>query len=189
MTNALSQTLPRDANLRESCRKKVAGKYLSLYDTLEKTQSYLNLLGQKKAQLEKGLKETQNKLLAVKKELAKTGYDIDLSDKHDSINSRFSMIEDNLNENKQLSSKAVKRNHSLAKEIAKLKVRMSHIYIFKKIKGKDLGYKFQIEYKDICPPYRYSCPLPKEKAQKLLDIFPKGEVPIACERYANFLNW
>ena len=188
---ANSQTLPRDANLREYCRKQVAGKYLSLYDTHEKTEAYLSLLQEKKKQLEQGLIESRKKLSVVKKNIASSGYDIDLSDKHDSVVSRVSMIEDSLNENKRLRTDAMKKQKRLAKEIANLKGRISHIFNFKKIKGKGRGkgYKFQIEYKDTCPPYRFSCPLPREKAQKLLEIFPKGKIPIVCERYASFLNW
>ena len=184
-----SQSFPRDANLRESCRKQVAGKYLNLYDQKKKTDAYLNLLRIKKKQLEKGRQEAQKKLAIVKKDIASSGYDIDLSDKNDSIASQISMINENLKENKRLNSDAVDKQQNLAKQIRQLKARMSPIFYFKTFKGKGSGYKFQIEYKEACPPYRYSCPLSREKSEKLLKIFPEGKVPLVCERYANFLNW
>ena len=149
----------------------------------------MKLLKNKRSQLEEGRLQAQKNLTAVKNDLGKAGYDIELSDKRDSIISRLSMIEDNLKENKKLTSEADQNQQNLAKVLSQMKKKISRIFNFKTFKGKGYGYKFQIEYKDTCPPYQYSCPLPREKAQRLLEIFSSGKVPLVCERYANFLNW
>lgn len=186
---ARSESLPRDANLREACRKQVAGLYLSIYDEHKKNEQYLRLLKEKNIALQKSQAETQIKLRHIKKQLENSRYDLEISNKHDQIDSMVSLLESSLSENHQLSTEASKKQQELSKQLKELKVKISNLFNFKKIKGKGAGYKFHIDYKDTCPPYRYSCPLPREKAKKLTAIFPQEEVPLVCQRYASFLNW
>lgn len=185
---AIAAPLPQDGNLREACRKVVAGKYLSLYDKEQEYLAYKKILMAKELELKSSLKIAKKNLSVSQSKLEKAGFDLDLTFQRDSLKSRVDIISHTIAAHHDLFLKTEKK-HIITRDLRlKFQEKMRQVFdTKKKINGKS-GYGWEISYKSSCPPYRYSCRLPKKFAQALKKIFGE-ETPVVCQRYADFLHW
>lgn len=183
-----AEPLPRDGNLREACRKQVAGLYLALYDQKEKAKSYRDLLAQTNVELKAGLNKAKAEFLQSEKRIAQSALDLQLSLEHEGKASQVAAIEKNIQENLELAQKAQEAELTSTRELKAVTENLNKIFTINPIKGDGDSYKFSVSYQSPCPSYHDSCPLPAKEAKLLQSLFG-DKTPDVCVKYANFLQW
>ena len=179
----------KEENLRESCRKIVAGRYLSLFDARKKYQDFSDYLQQKLKKVSIKLKQAEELWQQSKIKAQADIFDIATIENEErkrsaylAIKEAHSMAEKALIELKQKLTVSIDQHAAFKKKISK-------VFDFVPIKGDGLSYKFIVSYKQACPKYNTVCPLARKYAISLKKIFPTGEIPLSCERYATYLRF
>ncbi len=178
-----------EENLRETCRLRVAGRFLELYDMASRGEKAVMTLQKKRALLASKHKEKEvEREKMIESSFAKRGANFFLEE--------FEGVGQDV---KSLQNAITQIDDVLAKETviwqtAKLKLqaleqRIGTVFLVTKTQTKNLPYQFHIDFRRPCARYRLSCPLTDEEARKLTALFqdPK-ELPLACQRYADFLR-
>lgn len=181
--------LYRGGNLREACRKQVAGHFLLLHNEAESSRSYTTHLRKKIKSLETNLKIYQLKLADTKKKLAKVKFDMSLIREKEGQENKIVMIQEALKSNRDIYRDHQNKLQTNGERLKLFSTRLNEIFKVEKVKSTTVKYRFEIDYKFNCPPYRYSCPLPRKEAEKLLELFKPEKTPVICDRYAHFLKW
>lgn len=181
--------LYRGGNLREACRKQVAGHFLLLHNEAESSRSYTTHLKEKIEELEKNRKIYKLKLSDTKKKLAKVKFDMNLIREKEGQENKLLMIEEALKSNKAIYLDHQNKLKTNGQRLKLFSAKLDEIFTVEKVKSTTVKYRFEIDYKNHCPPYRYSCPLPRKDAEKLLALFKPEKTPVICDRYAHFLKW
>ena len=180
---------PGQVNLREQCRRDIAGHYLKVYDQHRRSIQEQEVVTKKRQQATAKLQEAETKLAAVTKKQQQETFNADLAAERDNwfqvVVSYRQQVENYTNLLKK--SEANGRSDDVAekafaKEIAK-------VFLIETLQQKEpAGYPFQIVYRHSCSKYRRLCPLPETMAEDLRKIRVDGKLPEACRRYANYSN-
>ena len=185
----LADKFAPDGNLREACRKYVAGLYLKKYDKVQKLNSTVKHLHSHNNLYDERLKEIDLKSPIINKK-----NDIFLSDPQKTKERRAydlekKMIISNLEENKKILNSSKNELLLAQQKLKKLKIKLLKVFkIFEyNIKDKTVSgaYPFKVIYQDSCPKFYISCPLSKDKTVLLKEIFSDSSLPIVCEKYVS----
>ncbi len=173
-------------NLRELCRERVAGIYLTLYDEVASTGPRLQLLKERNQTLQRE-KKTQGEILTKTKELLKSKpTDIPLRDQIEILESKLAAFADIINENQKSISKNAGELKAKKLALKNLQASLPPVFEIVKISGKDpKGYPFKIEYATPCRRFHEGCALSSAGKQQFKVIFKNQEMPEACQKYVN----
>lgn len=181
--------LYRDSNLREACRKQAAGFFLDLKNEISRSQSYIDHLGTQLERLKKARQESQKNLLEIRKKAESMPFQMELIQQKDAAEHSLLLIEQTIDEHSSM-LKTHKETLLQAKQtLRQYQKKLKDIFVIREIPSRQLKDRFEISYIRSCPPYRDSCPLSKNDANKLLTLFDPAPTPTVCFRYAHFLNW
>lgn len=185
----LANEEPRETNLREQCRKFVAGAYLTVYDQVEHNAQLSSHLRAKIVKLEKSLPTTEKELKTLQAKLARETFDLDLATERDAVQEKHKLIAENIVQSKAELEKAQKLYHSGRQEKEALQMALRKVFVIKKETHPGaVGYHLSVDFRVTCPKFQYLCMLPKDQAEILKDIMPDGSTPQSCKRYANFVE-
>lgn len=179
-------------NLREFCRREIAGYYLKLYDLFLYNSRMQQHLKEQAVDLEKAIAVNQTLINKKKQELAQVIFDETLRGELDTVSSKQEALVSSLKQNKEQSTKLeveLKIQEKLAESFWNS---IKSVFVKKPITGKGAGYKFYIAYIESCPAYRYGCPLSSSSAALLKQISFLEEknwtLPSSCQKYADYLQ-
>ena len=178
---------PLESNLREACRKHVAGVYLNAQNLLTKEKAYSEHLTQKINDLKESVHTYQKQLDELNQKLDEHAFNLELTYQRDGVASKVQIIKKTIAENETFLKESQPRVQSYENIFLNLEKKMSPVFNIEKNKQDNIEV-IHVKYKKTCPKYRVSCPLAKSESAKLLKIFPKGEAPLYCKRYATFLQ-
>lgn len=173
-----------DYNLRELCRKRVAGVHLVLRDNSEMSKRRMRM---HERQLEKLTEQSSSLKKMVELNLQKQKKDknnFELREEQLYLENRIKQLKVFASQNE---SELIKMKEGSTKEDGALELWLKTLgptFRLKKHKGKaSLGYPYEIIYQRDCPPYQTSCPLNKAEKDNLNEVFKNHPFPIECERY------
>ncbi|MEZ4743695.1 MAG: hypothetical protein R3B45_14835 [Bdellovibrionota bacterium] len=170
-------------NIRELCRKRVSGIYLTSFDKNERAKALIEITQQKLKQLEKPLFTAKKQLESLKQKEKYSKFDLETNNKIDQTSDRIKQIENTIVDQKKLYESAKKDYKESSVHMNGLKTKIEKVFNFVKVNN-SAGYKFTLEYRDKCPKFRFVCPLPKESSELLLKIFDNKQVPESCLKYS-----
>lgn len=179
-----------EVNVREGCRRAVAGPYLSAFDQHEKAKQQLQVVAQQIKGIEKKLAEYESEMTKLRQDEKSSSFDLKLAAKKNRLLQTLGSYRQQLTTYRQLNETAQQNRKRFAAEKEELAKEISPVFIIKKLPTmeKNTGYPFVVAYKHECSQYRRLCPLPHEMAQALKTINIHGQTPKECSRYANFSN-
>lgn len=174
--------------LREECRGRMAGIYLSLLDAKNRDQEKLSKIETKQKKLKIEIERLHPQVIQ----------DIRGADDFDLDSLKSGMVDQSrykLNRVQEAFHDAQLQGRKLRAKLAEaevkltgLKTKMTAIFKFVPVQQKVKGYGFRIDYIQACPAYRFNCPLSRRYSLLLEAVLPKEEMPEACLRYASFRN-
>lgn len=173
-------------NLREACRQAVAGEYISAFDSLKISTTYLNEVAKMIARIEVVLAAEEKTLLILRAKIERVTYNLQLSDQVIQQNEKVRALESTLNLYREQSGIAKEKILIVKHRESYLK---SHIEsVFNIVKGQGVGQDFPtaITYKADCPKYRHMCSLPEKYHDALEHILLKEDTESVCQRYISF---
>ncbi len=177
-----------DPNIREACRSAVAGLYLQIFDELQRDRGMVRSLDVKIPELQKELKKSESRWQVAKQKVDTSDYDPKLSAEETATRSRFEAVRSVLREQEGVRESAAKLAEDRTVQEKELRMRIEKVFtITQKPQPLPDIYQFDVEYRSPCPKYRFVCPLPREHAKALREIFAGRQLPTACERYANVI--
>jgi hypothetical protein len=171
-------------NLREQCRKELAGIFLKALDELnvsrDQQQLYQAKLQALQADQVKAKKEFADRSEAVRK----SDYEVELARNKDHARTHLQAVEEALAQTKDLVEKSKQGMSMTESHLAKMRKSYEEVFVFERPSPTPAGaYPYRIEYKTSCPKYRYLCSLPSEEATALSRILG-GDTPESCIRYS-----
>lgn len=179
-------TLGAPYNLRELCRERVAGIYLTLYDEVSSSGPRLQMLKKRNQTLQKEKKAHEALLTKTKESLKSKPTDIPLRDQVEVLESKLSAFDNIIDENQKSISKISTELESKSLNLKKLQSNLPPVFEIVKISGKDpKGYPFKIDYATPCRRFHEGCALNSASKQQFKVIFKNQEIPEACQKYVN----
>jgi len=173
-------------NLRELCRERVAGIYLTLLDEVAISEPRLEMLKKKNQTLLKEQKVTATNLTKTKELLKTRSTDIPLRDKNEALESKQAAIVSSIEDNQKSIKEISLDLDSKRKAFKRMQSHLSPVFELIKISGKNpKGYPFRIEYGKPCARFQDGCGLSQADKQRLRALFQDQEMPEACQKYVN----
>lgn len=183
-----ADTLPEDGNLREACRKRVAGQYL---DFLDRVNASGNFIRSSEIELEK-LQRRRVLLEARRNELdqefRKSSYSTEVAAELESAQQELAMVLQVEKDHQQAIAQEKDSLKGLQDKIDSMKKAMLRVFAIIPIPKAKGPYPFRIDYLRQCERFRASCPLTSQEARDLAAVFAVSSVPLACERYMGYLR-
>ncbi|MFK7872831.1 MAG: hypothetical protein AB8C84_06610 [Oligoflexales bacterium] len=176
-----------EPNLREICRKRVAGLYLKIHDEAELAGQVLKHNRKSIKTHQQALKKLGEELLKTKSLNKKMPYDSKRFHFEHSLEQKIDLLKENLIHYKTSQKKIIEQLKNRALKKSYLKKKISQIFIFEKRDKNIFGYPFQIMWKSSCPKWRLSCPLDRKTAQKLINIWADA-TQNSCHKYSNMIH-
>lgn len=186
--NLLAKSISKKDNLREICRKKIAGLYLTTYDEKQKLETFLASLKKKLPALNKGLAESKSQLTTVKKLIQENDYSLERLEKKDLLTNRIQALEENLQTNQNLQNHYKEKLSTLSSQLKFIHDKINPIFEIKGNNKQSGKYSISIDYRFKCSKYHQYCLLPANQAKILKNILGEQETPLSCTRYASFLK-
>lgn len=175
-----------EVNLREACRRAVAGYYLKIYDKKEHSEQYLNLLGQKEKELAAALKKAEANFAEKKKKFTQKEFDAKVLAEFNDATVQLDNLKKAVTDNADLQYDAKETLFVVTKQEKEARDKIAPVFKIERLEDKpQQGYPFRVEYIDPCPKYRYLCALPLDRAKTLKTILAE-ETPDSCVKYSNF---
>ncbi|MBI2603402.1 MAG: hypothetical protein HYW48_10140 [Deltaproteobacteria bacterium] len=184
VAGCLSAQEQYESNLREACRARVAGQYLSVYDKVKIAEANVEFLKGKRKKLVEELDKVRVRLGAIEPQIRREFYDISLQEEKAELLATISRLESTIRESQ--SALVVYENDVLRfrDEEATLKQQIMLLFVLKPMTGSGGGYPFRWEYQDSCPVYNESCDLSPARARLLAAVFEGYEYPEVCRKFA-----
>ena len=185
---AQAELQERQINVREACRRIIAGEFFKSYDALTRAQDYQVLLKKKVLLLDQELsKQTavHEKLIV---ETNDNEFDVATAKRRDNAFAKIKNTRSTMQEYQGMLKNLTLEVSESQSNLQALKKEAHGLFIFKKIKKNVQSYPFEITYKTPCPQYHHLCPLSKKEAAQLKNLKILGETPQSCIRYAAFSN-
>jgi hypothetical protein len=174
-------------NLREACRRTVAGAYLRAYDERQRTVEYVKALKGNLDETETALAAARKRLATAKAAAAAKAFDTELAVRVDQAAAEAGVLEKQRDDYKRLHDEAKSKVATLERAEGDLRKRIETVFLFTRTDDRpDGGYPIRLDYKAPCPKYRSLCPLPRELAARLEALEVNGATPVECTRYASF---
>lgn len=186
---AFAESLPADSNLREACRLRVAGRFLELYDIVEKNKVLVQQLTLLIRRLNKVYTSSSSRLDSLQAEVRNSEFDASRHEQQKTLNSKVKLYKHSIDQQKGLLLDAERKQKQAELDLTEYRHRIKKVFKIEKMKGRGHGYKFAIDFKKACPEFQFSCALPKELAQDLLSMFQGSDIAKVCDRYAHFMQW
>lgn len=185
-TASLAGTI--DTNIREQCRARVSGLYLSTWNKLSNAQGLLELA--KKNQLETidAISAEEKKLEKILKSEAHQAFDYKSAEKENTARILIKSLKQSLSQQKKLVKQNKENYAETKKEEESLKKNIRKVFSIERVGVGKNAKSFQIEYLKPCPKYRFVCPLERKDAQMLIEIFENGEIPTPCQKYSGHFD-
>lgn len=189
-----AQSYQKDlSNLREECRKELAGYYLSLYDLNEINKNNLTVMTNQLNELQVQYDKEYAAYIKLKLEEKSKSFDVQLIQKLQNQEIKLQTIRDDIKEKQSILSSYQNRYdvsnkalQSFTKLILPI-VKIENIRTNNKSYTEKNGYHITIEYLDKCPKYRYICPLPYDKAKLLLKTVQTYPQELSsCKKYVHY---
>lgn len=174
------------SDLREACRKAVAGEYISAYDAVTTGRASIIQLEEMTNRVSSAHKIAESELKALRTKVDHVSYDMALSDELIHQTERVRALAATLALYKEQVSTA--RAKILVAENREKTLRKAMIPVFDVKRGyqQDKDFPVAITYKAPCPRFRFMCPLPISYHDALAAIPLKQESMQSCERYIGY---
>jgi len=173
-----------DNNLREQCRKRVAGLHLTLRDKVEIGKRRLKSLEDQNQRISAKIKELKIMHKKLQKSWQNNQLDLVVKENADYTYNRIVQLENFESNNNQNINEIKSSSPQDEKEFNAWLKRLPPAFKLKKYEGENsLGYPYEVIYKTPCPAYMTSCPLNKRDKVSVKTLFEGYEFPIECERY------
>ena len=175
-----------EVNLREACRRAVAGYYLKIYDKKEHSEQYLHLLGEKEKEIAAALKQAEVNFEAKKKKFTQNEFDSKVLTEFNEATVHLDNLKKAHADNQNLQYDAKETLFVVTKQEKEAREKIAPVFKIERLEDKpQQGYPFRVEYIAPCPKYRYLCALPLDHAKSLKTLLGE-ETPDACLKYSNF---
>ncbi len=186
-TSVSSAQRPDDSlGVREICRRKLAGYYLTNKDKAGRLKTYYNHLYKRAKETEAAMRLTEKAVEAAEQSLLQASYDEDKIERFELHQNRYARLKSAFDQQMQISEKAKIDYQAVSKKIESIEKRLFAVFRLKEVDTPSGVYPFHLVYQSPCSKYRANCPLPPEQAKALKNIIGEDETPIECNRYANF---
>ena len=174
-------------NLRESCRRLIGGRYISIYDDALQSRRYVQVLTNQQKQLATALQKEKKKLATLEAAASVGEFDGAKATARDIQAGAVNNIEEQIRMNTPQIEKAERTAKVKADEEVRLKRRLAPVFKIAEILSEknQKGYSFRVEFNSTCPRFQYQCPLPEDHSKALVKILPEDTLPIECQRYAS----
>ena len=164
----------------------VAGLYLNFFDEAFKARQSLKKNSLNLNQVTHALKQTTKDLKDTEQLNNSLPYDPDRFHKQQSLEQRVKVLTESIKQYKNLIA-PLKQSQKVHEQKARdLKKRILKVFRFEKRDASKFGHPFYITWQHNCPDWRVSCPLPRQHASDLLQIW-KESPPEICRRYSQIL--
>jgi hypothetical protein len=175
------------SNIRELCRQRVAGHYLSIFDSIERDKQLLILVETHLTDIKAALELENKKFHDLSEKLRQAPFDADLMTRTAQASAMVRQYEAAKADQEMLQSKS-RRQLAVEQEVKDtFKHRLEGVFVFEKVNN-SAGYDFQLRYKTACPKFRQSCPIEGTERQALIDSFGGDPLPIECQKYTGILR-
>jgi hypothetical protein len=172
-------------NLREECRRIVAGSYLVVYDEKERLAASIRQLAAQIETVQKAREEARRDLARAAQRSREQGFELSLAAERDAAEIRVRTLGAQVDDFRAMQRDAALRLAKRTEDERQLRVTTQKVFYFMRLaEPAGGGYPFKIDFRTPCPPYRYLCPLPPRQADELLKVQIDGETPEACVHYA-----
>ncbi len=173
-------------NLRELCRERVAGVYLTLYDEVASSGPRRQVLKKRNQTLQKEKKAHEAILTKTKELLKSKPTDIPLRDQIEVLESKLAAFASILEENQNSISKISSELEAKSSTLKDLQKKLPPVFEIVKIPGKNpKGYPFRIDYVTPCRRFQDGCALNSAAKQQLKVILKNQEMLEDCQKYVN----
>jgi hypothetical protein len=183
-----SELQQRQINLREACRRTVAGYFLKHHDMHVQSQNYEMLIKDKLTKLNTASKKYNAEYEVLRKKTNKDEFSMELAEKRDNAYAKVKNARISIVEYEEMIKKAHADRENAESKINSLKSNIKSVFALKKAKETLGAYPYKVDYISPCPKYHHLCPLPHKYASSLKVLKIEGETPEVCGRYANFSN-
>lgn len=172
-------------DVREECRARLAGLFLSAHNDLKMAEDATASLEEKAGSLKKGEATAEQQLQSARKETEKKDYDAARLESLEGAKFRLAAIREQASQNQHLLGQAKKELSQKKQDVEKMKVNLSTLFTMTPVTvGKDGGYSFDLQYRHKCSQFQNLCPLPISQATSLSHLFPKEVLPESCWKYS-----
>jgi hypothetical protein len=175
------------SNIRELCRQRVAGAYLSIFDRTERGKQLLILAETRLSEIRTALGIERKKLRELTQKLQQSPFDEAVMNLAAQSGSTVKQLEAAKTDQESLQDKTRAQLQTDLETIKALKQKLEKVFEFEKVDN-SAGYNFRLRYKTACPKFRQSCPLEVGDRQPLIDIFAGEIPPLDCQRYTGILT-
>lgn len=177
-----------DSNIRESCRKRVSGLYLTTWNRYIMSERAHKLTSENLLKTNKAIEENETKLDKILKSDARKKFDYKIAEEEQILTNLIKSLKYSQSQQIELASKS-KTNFTQSKhELNDLQNRIQKIFHIKKVGVGKEAQSYDIQFVKACPKYRYVCPLSREDAAMLKNIFTEDNFPEDCQKYAGYFN-
>lgn len=171
-------------NLREQCRKEIAGDYLKILDASNIAKDKLQLYAEKLKKLEMDRSQAKKDLSEKSERAGKSEFDSELARAKDSARTHLQVVEAAIEEISKLLASTKDEMASAERRLSQRRKRIEEVFVFERTTPTPAGaFPYQIQFRSPCPKYRYLCSLPAGEAQALANIFDQ-DTPQSCVRYS-----
>ena len=169
-------------DLRELCRKRVAGHYLSTLDELNHARGLIKASEKRLQSISSRITTKQGSMIKLKEHVRTKSFDsMQFRRYHNSKREVESLIFARTQEQRIFQQNKVRaRDKKLF--LKTLTEKIKKVFTIKVGKKKTPGYNIEISYLHVCKRFRLNCSLPKTQRLALVDIFPT-RVPKECAGY------
>lgn len=184
-SGALAREEDYGRDVREECRARLAGLFLSAHNDLKMVEDAAVSLEKKVDSLQKGEATASQQLQSARKETEKKDYDAARLEALDAAKYRLASIQEQSSQNKSLLGQAKKELSQKKQDVEKMRSTLLSLFTMTPVTvGKDGGYTFDLQYRHKCSQFQTLCPLPLPQATSLSHLLPKELLPESCWKYS-----
>lgn len=172
-------------NLREMCRREIAGWYLSRFDEVRQARDLLTEVRRQIGLLEDAQKGAEREFARADAASRDMPYDSARTHERYQAESRLAMLVARLDENHALEKELAVRDRITREVWERKKSRVSKLMDIDTApdhRGEE--YPRHLDFRTRCSEYRYLCPLTAEDVRAMIDLYDPDPMPEACARFA-----
>lgn len=171
-------------NLREACRRRVAGEHLKYLDKLNLARKKLDYTENQTSGLTLRIQEIEGKIKQMELELQRDELNFELREQINEYENLSSYYQEIVTSNKTRKINLTQLIKTSEKELNSFVQNIKPAFKVVKYKSKNsYGYPLEIKYEVDCPQYNTSCPVDRKSKDAILRAFSKDQQPESCLRY------
>lgn len=171
-------------NLREACRRRVAGEHLKHLDKLNLAKKKLDYTENQTSGLNIKIKEIEGKIQIMEQELREDELNFELREQISEYENLASYYQEIVTSNKTRKNSLKKLIKTSEQELNSFVENIKPAFKVVKYESKNsYGYPLEIKYTIDCPQYNTSCPVNRKSKDAILRAFSKDQHPKSCLRY------